>query len=58
MDHWAFSIVVVLVALGSIIVVALGPLLAGFRNPRPADQPAEMRRDVPAPSSDDPGMVG
>lgn len=58
MDDWAFSIVVALVAVGSIIVVAVGPLLAGVRNPRPADQPAEMRRDEPAPSSDDPGMVG
>ena len=39
-------------------ILALAPILAARRNPRPADQPAEMGRDEPSSSSDDPGRVG
>jgi hypothetical protein len=49
--------VIAVVWVAMMAVVAGGPLLAERLNPRPADQPAEMSRDEPATSSDDPGML-
>jgi hypothetical protein len=51
------GVLIVLTAVAFIGLMAAVPLLASRSNPRPADQLAEMRRDVPASTSDDPGDV-
>ena len=48
------AIVVVAVA---VVAMVVGPLLAGRKHPRPADQPPEMRRNRPSSTSDDSGLV-
>jgi hypothetical protein len=49
------GIAIVVTAIVFIGVIAAVPLLAARKNPRPADQLAEMRRNEPATTSDDPG---